>query len=86
MNYADDSGMRLLALFRYWNMIEYFFPYKHLTDNVPTMITGIGVYYPDGREIQRVGIAIDVEVKPTIQGIIDGKDELLEKALEIIFQ
>ncbi|MGM9978171.1 MAG: hypothetical protein ACI33J_05185, partial [Clostridium sp.] len=29
MNFADD-GYRLLALFRYWNMIEYFFPYKHL--------------------------------------------------------
>jgi C-terminal processing protease CtpA/Prc len=23
---------RLLALFRYWNVINYFFPYKHLTD------------------------------------------------------
>ncbi|PHI19955.1 hypothetical protein CEQ90_10420 [Lewinellaceae bacterium SD302] len=29
---ADDSGMRILTLFRYWNMIEYFFPYKDLTD------------------------------------------------------
>ncbi len=27
---ADDDGFRMLALFRYWNMIEYFFPYKHL--------------------------------------------------------
>jgi hypothetical protein len=25
-----DAGFRLLSLFRYWNMIEYFFPYKHL--------------------------------------------------------
>jgi C-terminal processing protease CtpA/Prc len=51
---------------------------------VATMITGIGVYYPDGRETQRVGIAIDLEVKPTIQGIIEGRDELMEKAMEII--
>ncbi|MBA5791784.1 hypothetical protein H1R17_11215 [Flavobacterium sp. xlx-214] len=29
MKFSDD-GYRLLALFRYWNMIEYFFPYKHL--------------------------------------------------------
>ena len=29
MDYKDD-GMKLLALFRYWNMVEYFFPYKHL--------------------------------------------------------
>src|SRR5690606_33498964 len=28
----NDTGYRLLALFRYWNMIEYFFPYKYLTD------------------------------------------------------
>ena len=27
---AEDDGIRLLALFRYWNIIEYFFPYKHL--------------------------------------------------------
>lgn len=25
-----DAGLRLLCLFRYWNMIQYFFPYKHL--------------------------------------------------------
>ncbi|MEM8892443.1 MAG: peptidase S41, partial [Bacteroidota bacterium] len=34
--YADmpypDQGFRLLALFRYWNVINYFFPYKHLMD------------------------------------------------------
>jgi len=27
---AEDDGIRILALFRYWNIIEYFFPYKHL--------------------------------------------------------
>jgi len=26
----DDYGMKLLALFRYWNYIEYFYPYKYL--------------------------------------------------------
>jgi hypothetical protein len=25
-----DAGYRLLSLFRYWNMIQYYFPYKHL--------------------------------------------------------
>jgi len=57
-----------------------------LPGNVPTMITCIGVYYPDDRETQRVGIAIDMEIKPTIKGIIEGRDELLEKAIEIIKQ
>ena len=27
---VEDDGIRILALFRYWNIIEYFFPYKHL--------------------------------------------------------
>ena len=31
MSFTDD-GFKLLSLYRYWNMIEYFFPYKHLTD------------------------------------------------------
>lgn len=52
--------------------------------NYNTYMTGIGVYYPDGRETQRVGIVPDIEVKPTIEGLRLGKDELLEKAIEII--
>ncbi|MBC8882831.1 hypothetical protein H9X57_03880 [Flavobacterium piscinae] len=27
-----DTGFRLLTLFRYWNMIQYFFPYKNLIE------------------------------------------------------
>ena len=57
-----------------------------LPGNVQTIITGIGVYYPDGRETQRVGIDVDEEVKPTIRGIIEGRDELLERAIMIICQ
>ncbi len=26
----DDTGMKLLSLFRYWNIIEYFYPYKDI--------------------------------------------------------
>lgn len=49
-----------------------------------TWITGVGVYYPDGTETQRVGIVPDIEVWPTIDGIKAGNDELLDKAIEII--
>jgi C-terminal processing protease CtpA/Prc len=56
----------------------------YLPGGIKTMISGIGVYYPDGRETQRVGIVSDIEVKPTIEGIRLGKDEVLEKAIEII--
>ncbi|TDN39738.1 peptidase S41 [Hymenobacter sp. UV11] len=55
-----------------------------LPGNINTRISGIGIYYPDGRETQRVGIVPDVEAKPTIQGITDGRDEVLEKAVQLI--
>lgn len=55
-----------------------------LPGKIRTMISGIGVYYPDGTETQRVGIVPDVEVKPTIEGITEGRDEVLEKALKWI--
>ena len=54
-----------------------------LPGNVRTMISGIGVYYPDGTETQRVGIVPDITMTPTREGIRNRKDELLEKAIEI---
>ena len=55
-----------------------------LPGGIETMISGIGVYYPDGKETQRIGIVPDIEVKPTIKGIREGRDELLERAIKII--
>jgi len=55
-----------------------------LPGGIITMISGIGVYYPAGKETQRTGIIPDIEVKPTIKGIKEGRDELIEKAIEII--
>ena len=49
-----------------------------------TYMTGIGVYYPDGRATQRVGIIPDIQIEPTIDGLKSGKDEVLEKAIETI--
>lgn len=49
-----------------------------------TSMSGIGVFYPDGRETQRIGIVPNIEVKPTIEGIRAKKDELMLKALEVI--
>ena len=57
-----------------------------LPGGLRTMISGIGVNYPNGEETQRIGIVPDIEVKPTIKGIREGKDELLEKAIEIILK
>jgi len=49
-----------------------------------TRYSGVGVYYPDKRETQRIGIVPDIEVKPTIKGIQEGKDEVLDRALTFI--
>ena len=56
----------------------------YLPGNIRTMISGIGVYYPNGTETQRIGIVPDIEIKPTIEGLKNNKDELLEKAIELI--
>jgi C-terminal processing protease CtpA/Prc len=49
-----------------------------------TMISGIGVFYPDKKPTQRIGIIPDVEARPTLAGIISGRDEVLETALRQI--
>lgn len=51
-----------------------------------TAFSGLGVYYPDGRETQRVGIKPDIEIKPTIVGLREERDEVLIKALELSLQ
>lgn len=48
-----------------------------------TVISGTGILYPDGAQTQRKGIKIDVVVKPTISGLEQGRDEVLEKAIEV---
>ena len=55
-----------------------------LPGGLNTMISGIGVFYPDKRPTQRVGIIPDVEVRPTIAGIRAGRDEVLEEAVRRI--
>ncbi|MCA2984971.1 S41 family peptidase [Gemmatimonas sp.] len=49
-----------------------------LPGNVEGMISGIGVFYPDGRPTQRIGIVPDLVVRPTVAGIRAGRDEVLE--------
>jgi C-terminal processing protease CtpA/Prc len=58
----------------------------HLPGGLRTMISGLGVYYPDGTRTQQIGIVPDIEVTPTIKGIKEGRDELMEKAIELINQ
>ena len=38
----------------------------------------------DGKQIQRIGVAPNIEVYPTIEGIKEGCDELMEAAIEYL--
>ncbi len=51
-----------------------------------SLISGLGVYYPDGRPTQRIGILPDIELRPTLAGIREGRDELIEAAIRVIRQ
>jgi C-terminal processing protease CtpA/Prc len=48
------------------------------------MISGVGIYYPDGREVQRAGVKVDIPVNYTKEAIANGKDPILEKTIEMI--
>lgn len=60
--------------------VSFFF----LPGGIRSAFSGIGVYYPDNKETQRTGIIPDVEIKPTLTGTRENRDELLEKAVELI--
>ncbi len=53
-----------------------------LLSGLNTVISGIGVFYPDGTATQRVGVKVDIEVKPSIQGLQASRDEVLERAIQ----
>jgi len=55
-----------------------------LPGGITTTMTGIGFHFPDGTETQRVGIVPDIWCEPTIEGIWEGRDELLEMAINLI--
>ena len=55
-----------------------------LPGGLSTMISGLGVYYPDKKPTQRIGIVPDVEAHPSIEGLRSGRDEVLEAALRQI--
>ncbi len=55
-----------------------------LPGGLHTMISGIGVFYPDKKPTQQIGIVPDKIVYPTIEGIRDGRDEVLEEGIRQI--
>ena len=58
--------------------------YLTLPGGIFTQFTGLGVYYPDGEETQRVGIKPTIEVKKTINGYRKNIDEQLNGAVDYL--
>ena len=52
-----------------------------LPGQIKTYFTGLGTFYYDQTPTQRIGILPDVFLTPTIQGIREGRDELLAYVL-----
>ena len=48
------------------------------------LYTAQGIYTPDGGQTQRIGVSPDIEVKKTIEGIKEGRDEVKEAAVAYI--
>jgi carboxyl-terminal processing protease len=46
--------------------------------------SGYGIYYPDKRSTQQIGVRIDIQAKRTIKSIINDEDPALEAALKYL--
>lgn len=55
-----------------------------LPGGIRVIFTALGVRHLDGRQLQRKGIQPDIHVERTIEGVRQGKDEVLEKAIEFL--
>ena len=53
----------------------------YLPGGIYTSISGLGIFYPDLRQTQRVGIIPDLIVNQTVSGLRSAKDEVLEAAI-----
>jgi C-terminal processing protease CtpA/Prc len=53
-----------------------------LPGGIKVAFSGHGIHYPDGRPTQGIGIVPDIKISPTVKGIKEGRDEVLERAVE----
>ncbi|MEK4350975.1 S41 family peptidase [Paenibacillus sp. FSL R5-0475] len=55
-----------------------------LPGKIKTAISGLGIFNPDKNPTQRIGLQPDIRLDPTIEGIMEGRDEYIERAVELI--
>ena len=78
-----DAGFRLLALYRYWNMIQYYFPYSYLTDKDWNDI--LGEYIPlfinakSELEYELAAVKLIAEVNDSHANLWGGNNKIQEE-------
>ncbi len=55
-----------------------------LPGGIKTAFTGVGIYYPDGSETQKVGIKINKDVEQSLEDVIKGRDTQLETVFQML--
>lgn len=55
-----------------------------LPGSLSSLISGLGIFYPDKTQTQRTGVRIDIKATPTIAGVKAGRDEVLETGIRQI--
>ena len=55
-----------------------------LPGGLSVWFTGHDVRHADGRQLQRIGLVLHIEVRPTIAGVRENKDEVFERALKFL--
>ena len=55
-----------------------------LPGGINMWFSSLGVFTPEGGQTQRIGLSPDIYVRPTIAGIREGRDELMEAAIEFL--
>lgn len=55
-----------------------------LPGNLAVSFSGHNVRHADGRQLQRVGIQPTIKIAPTIRGLVDGRDEILDAAIKFL--
>ena len=61
------------------NIADFIMPGK-----ITAIFSSVGWFFPNVGEIQRKGVIPDIEVYPTMESIMEGKDEILEEAIRFI--
>ena len=55
-----------------------------LPGGIDMFFTSLGVYTPEGGQTFRLGLTPDIRVERTVQGVTEGRDEIMEAAIEFI--